>query len=178
MESTENQITQKYLKQVLHYDKDTGVFTWKVSNSNRVKAGNQTGHKKQAEGYTRIAINTKLYYSHRLAWLYEYGEFPIDQIDHVNHDRADNRIANLREVNNYLNSRNISKRKTNTSGFNGVSWNKRDKTWLAEIIVNGNKIFLGYFKDKNEAICARLHANRLYQFHANHGKDIINKDNK
>ncbi len=111
----------------------------------------------------------KSYKAHRLAWLYEYGEFPKYHIDHINHNRIDNRIANLREVSRIDNQRNQKKSATNKSGFTGVHWHKQAKKWLASITVNCKTIYLGLYEDKNEAICARLHANRLYKFHANHG---------
>ena len=167
------ELTQQYLKSILHYNKHTGVFTWAVSRTASIKVGDEAGGE-HSGGYLQISISlhsiSKSYKAHRLAWLYEYGEWPREHLDHISHDRKDNRIENLREANNSQNSRNISKRKTNKSGFNGVHWSKQAKKWCASIAVNCKKINLGYFTDKNEAICARLHANRLYKFHANHGK--------
>ncbi len=121
-------------------------------------------------GYLHIKFNSKLYFAHRLAWFYEYGKMPDVHLDHINHDRPDNRISNLREVDNATNSKNVSLMKNNKSSICGVNFYKADGTWVSYISVNRTRIHLGYFKDKNEAICARLHANRLYQFHANHGK--------
>ena len=173
------ELTQQHLKELLHYDKETGIFTWKISRCNSIKIGDEAGNKHNA-GYLIIGISIlsvpKRYLSHRLAWLYVYGEFPKEHIDHVNHDRKDNRIDNLREATQKHNCRNASKYKTNKSGINGVNWHKRVKKWRAEIKVNGKKIHLGYSTDKNEAICARLHANKLYKFHANHGKNISSLD--
>ena len=117
-----------------------------------------------------------LYKAHRLAWLYEHGEWPIGDIDHINHTRGDNMIYNLRTVSRHTNLKNISLRDRNTSGFNGVCWNSKAKRWQSSITINQKTIYLGIFKDKYEAIFARIHANRLYKFHSNHGKYIISID--
>ena len=166
------ELTQKHLKSILNYDKNTGIFTW-IKARGRINIGDVAGSKHSA-GYLRIYISIlsvpKLYFSHRLAWLHQYGEWPKEQIDHINHNRADNRIENLREASYCQNTRNKSKDKRNTSGITGVGWNKQVKKWYSQIKVKGKQIHLGLFTDKNEAICARLHANRLYQFHKNHGK--------
>ncbi len=174
MEYEKNKLTQSQLKELLHYDKHTGLFTWKVARNNIVKIGSITGNRKTTLGYGNIRISflgkSRLYSTHRLAWLYEFGEFPKKHLDHVNHDRLDNRICILREVDRIDNQRNQKIRSTNKSGLNGVYWHKNSKKWAAEICVNKTSIHLGYFKDKNEAIMDRLHANRLYKFHNNHGK--------
>ncbi len=166
------ELTQEYLKSILNYDKDTGIFTWREPTSKRVKVGDLAGALNK--GYRRIKITidgiTRSYMAHRLVWLYMYGVWPKEQLDHVNHNRSDNRMINLREADNTTNHKNKTINKNNKSGFTGVRLAKKNKKWRAEIIVNGKTIHLGYFTDKNEAICARLHANRLYKFHANHGK--------
>ncbi len=168
-------LTQSKLKELLNYDKYTGIFTWRTSRGNRIKAGDVAGSKNN-HGYFRIRITilsiSKSYLLHRLAWLYVYGIFPREHLDHVNHDRTDNKISNLREATQKHNCRNASKSKNNKSGFNGVSWCEPVKKWQTQIQVNGKLIYIGSYKDKNEAICARLHANRLYKFHANHGKEV------
>jgi len=168
------ELTQEYLKSILHYDKYTGLFTWKIKRSNSTKIGMLSGYKERVTGYTRIVITLnkkrKLYQAHRLAWLYENGAFPKHHIDHINHDRSDNRIFNLREADYTLNGKNQSLHTTNKSGVSGVGFHSRDKVWQSFITIQDKRIHLGYFTDKNEAICARLHANRLYRFHANHGK--------
>ncbi len=167
------ELTQQKLKELLHYNERTGIFTWENPRARRLKVGDLAGNLDKA-GYRSISITVdgrkKLYYSHRLAWLYEYGVWPKGQIDHINHNRSDNRLCNLREADNTTNHKNRTINKNNTSGITGVYWNKNHKKWRAKIIVSGKNIHLGLFTDKNEAICARLHANRLYKFHANHGK--------
>ncbi len=173
METSRKQITQEQLKERIHYNKDTGILTWKNSSAWNIKDGHIAG---TLTSYGYIQINIKidgialLYRAHRLAWLYEHGEFPRGQIDHINHNRSDNRLCNLRDVTHMTNKRNQPIRRDNKSGFTGVVWAKSIKRWLASITVDGKMINLGCYKDKNEAICAKLHANRLYKFHANHGK--------
>ena len=161
-------LTQEKLKQLLHYNPDTGVFSWLVSRGNVVKAGDIAGWINK--GYRMIKINGKNYSSHRLAWLYITGAFPEDQIDHVKHNKTDNRFTKLREATNQENSKNCSKSKNNVSGVTGVSWNKRDKTWSAMIGVNKKTTYLGSSKDKFEVICARKSADNKYGFHPNHGQ--------
>lgn len=165
-------ITQKYLQSILEYNPDTGIFTWKIDVDNNVKYGNTAGNVNN-KGYMRIAINKKSYLAHRLAWLYVYGEFPLEQIDHTNHDRTDNRIDNLRCVSNQENAMNASKRKDNKSGTVGVSWYNRYNKWVVQIKANNKRIHLGYFTDINDAIAARKQAEIKYGYHKNHGKTIM-----
>ena len=161
-------ITQAELKEALHYNPDTGIFTRLITISSRAKAGTVAGYFR-SDGYIYIGINKKQYLAHRLAWLYMYGEFPVYQLDHMNHKRADNRIMNLRTASNQENHKNRSKSARNTSGMTGVGWYKATGKWRSEINVDSRKIHLGYFEDKFEAICARLSANNKYGFHPNHG---------
>ena len=157
------------LKEILHYEPDTGIFTWLVSTGKRVKAGDIAGCI-EAEGYRVIRIKTKLYKAHRLAWLYMTGKWPKHQIDHDDRVRNNNKWSNLFEATNTENQKNCSKRKDNVSGVAGVDWIKVDSIWRARIRSNGQRISLGRFKDKFEAICARLSANNTYNFHVNHGR--------
>jgi len=108
---------------------------------------------------------------HRLAWLYMTGEWPENQIDHINHIGTDNRWVNLRDTDE--NPMNRGMQGNNTSGFTGVSWHKYGKKWQAEMQVGGEHIHIGYFTNKQQAIDARKSANIEYGFHENHG----NKNN-
>jgi len=92
-------------------------------------------------------------------------------IDHIDHNRTNNRQINLRLVTRTESNRNVSKRRTNTSGVTGVSWYKRKKKWCAEISVRGERISLGYFNKKQAAIAVRKAAEKQYEYHPNHGKD-------
>ena len=183
-------ITQDYLKECLRYDPRTGDFTWlkrparhfkSVAGQSRANGGNagkSAGdiHKEDSgKEYRRIRISHKggssgLYRAHRLAWLYMFGCFPQNQIDHINGDSLDNRIENLRDVSNLENGRNQKKPKNNKSGVVGVSWDKKKLKWASKICVSGKGLFLGYFDEIGDAETARLSANKKYGFHENHGK--------
>jgi len=162
-------LTQTYLKELLHYDPDTGLFTWTRRISNFVKAGDLAGGRNQ-RGYWKIMIKNKSYAAHRLAFLYMTGEFPAIDTDHINGDKADNRAVNLRSVTNAENGRNSKRSTRNTSGHVGVGWAKADKRWWAAIKVDYKRIGLGQFKTKEEAIMARRKAEIEYGFHPNHGR--------
>jgi hypothetical protein len=146
-------ITQERLKQVLHYAPDTGVFTWKVGKRG-CSAGSVAGHVCKRDKYRLIGVDTKLYFAHRLVWLYMYGSFPKNQIDHINRNRSDNRLSNLRDATNAQNSQNASLRKDSTSKVRGVHWYKRRSKWQVYINVNGRRSFIGYFSDKSDAVAA------------------------
>lgn len=179
---TKGILTQKYLKECVHYNPKTGVFTWKerprehFKNDSTAKGWNtrRSGTKAgNLHEYWQIRINYMYYYHHRLAFLYMTGKWPKDQVDHINHDRADNRWINLREATGQENHKNEIFRKTNTSGFTGVSHCKRYNKWTTRIMVNGKYKNLGYFDDKQDAIKARKTANIKYGFHENHGKKQV-----
>ena len=129
------------LKERLIYDPNTGIFL-----RNRATAGSISGR-----GYVKIRIGKSQYYAHRLAWLYTYGEWPSNQIDHINRVKTDNRMCNLRDVSQLVNAQNSSNRATNTSGHRGVTWHKEIGKWMAQISVRGKVRFLGYFDDKRKA---------------------------
>ncbi len=156
-----NEFTAEYLRSVLHYDQETGIFTWKVRTSASVKAGDVAGCP-GVNGYLRIRVQSRQYKAHRLAWLYVYGVWPKDQIDHINRNRSDNRISNLREATNKQNQQNTGKQSNNTSGHPGVSWYKQSSKWVARIRHNQKLIHLGYFENLEDAIAARKAAEKFY----------------
>ena len=147
-------LTQDRLKEVLSYDPDSGKFIWKISTSNRVKAGSVAGTL-NSTGYIYIRVDGKKYLAHRLAWLHAYGYDPEHGIDHLNGVRDDNRISNLREVSQSCNLQNTKTYSRNTSGFPGVSWDKWRRKWRAQIRSQGRNHFLGYYEDSLEAALAR-----------------------
>ena len=159
-----NELTAEYLRSVLHYDPATGIFTWKVRTSTRVKAGDIAGCP-GGDGYLRITVCSRKHLAHRLAWLYIRGSWPTDQIDHINRIRTDNRIANLREVSHKQNHQNRSKSSTNTSGHPGICWHKRASKWVAQITHNYEPIHLGTFEKLEEAISARKAGELKYWGH-------------
>lgn len=156
----------------LHYDPDTGLFTWAETNR-RGFVGRQAGCFCPRDGYIRIRINGKLELAHRLAWNMHYPDNPVtadEQIDHINHNRTDNRICNLRKATNTENSRNASLGSNNTSGALGVWFEKRRNKWAVEIKVDRKKIHIGQFENFEDAVAARKTAEVKYGFHENHGK--------
>lgn len=156
------------IKKYLRYDAETGKIFWKLNKGSSGKAGNEAGG--QNNGYLTIKLNRKSYKAHRIAWLLTYGSWPEDQIDHINGNGLDNRLENLRAVSKGENLRNQKIPKNNTSGTLGVSFDKRYKSYLASIQINGKSKYLGLFKNKEEAIAARAAANIKYNFHENHGR--------
>ena len=144
------------LRELLEYFPETGIFRWRVSRQ-RVRVGSIAGCL-NGDGYLTIMVDGKKHRAHRLAWLYVHGTWPKDQIDHINRDRADNRIENLREATPTENNRNQNKRYDNTSGHVGVSWSKAAQKWVAQIRHLGKKIHLGFFTEKEDAIAARAAA--------------------
>jgi hypothetical protein len=98
--------------------------------------------------------------AHRVAWLYMTGEWPAGDIDHINNNRSDNRFSNLRPATRSLNIANSTKKKSNSSGFKGVSFSKANRKWFAKITVNYRQQSLGYFNTPQEAHAAYVHAAR------------------
>jgi hypothetical protein len=146
-------ITQSELKQILHYDLDTGLFTWLVDKSRAIKAGTVAKNLNQ-KGYCRIKINGQEYLAHRLAWLYVNGVMPKDGIDHINNIKTDNKITNLREATHSQNMRNRLLTVRNNTGYKGVSFCKRAKKFKVGITFNNKQIHLGYFSDAKSASLA------------------------
>ena len=160
-------LTQGELKENLHYDADTGLFTW-AKNRQRVGIGSLAGCLDNY-GYRVIGIDGKQYKAHRLAFLYMTGKLPPNEIDHINHSRDDNRFVNLRHATRVENLRNKSMHSNNKSGFTGVYWEKALNKWAVNIWVNGKNKYLGNFTDIKEAIACRKKANIDFGFHQNHG---------
>ena len=148
------------LKKILEYSPETGRFKWKIDRL-PIVSGDWAGTIRK-DNYVVIKINGKQYKAHRLAWLYVYGEWPTQEIDHINRIKNDNRICNLREATRNQNVANGSKRKTNTSGIVGVSWFKVDKVWVAYIRIDSKTIHLGRYKNIFDAACARRSAEQKY----------------
>ena len=147
--------TQQRLQELLHYDPTTGVFTRLVQTSGNAKIGDVAGSRHVA-GYRQCHTDGKVYLSHRLAWLYMTGSWPIDQIDHRNGVRNDNRWSNLREATQAENQQNHKMRRDNTSGFIGVA-RFRNK-WRAQIQINGRLKHIGCFTTPDDAHAAYLAA--------------------
>lgn len=141
-------LTQEELKKILHYDPETGIFTWKVRKSYNTRAGDKAGSI-ETQGYIMIKIERVSYKAHRLAWLYMKGSWPRFEMDHWNKVRDDNRWDNLREASHVQNMQNGGIRKDNNSGARGVTVSSGK--WRAKITVNGKQKHLGLFNTVKEA---------------------------
>lgn len=145
-------LDREELERLLHYDPNTGVFTWLVSPSRGVKVGDVAGTNK--EGYTLIRLNRKRYRSHRLAWLYMTGEWPKEHLDHINGVKDDNRWVNLREVTQQQNMFNKSSERNSSSKYKGVHFHKVSRKWQTKISINKKPVHVGLFETEEEAALA------------------------
>lgn len=165
-------LTQEQLKNILDYNPDTGVFTRRYGGQGTY-AGRIVGTR-STKGYLFTSIgnrlNHKKYSLHRLAWLYMTGKWPKEQIDHINLIKDDNRWVNLREANNSQNHFNRPKQKNNTTGFKGIWIDPRNtiNPYVAQIMYNGKKKFLGCFQTPEEAHKAYCFA--VEKYHGEFGK--------
>lgn len=154
----ESIITQERLKEILHYDPETGVFTWLVRTARCVRVG-AIASGMDTKGYGRIMIKRKAYKAHRLAWLYVYGEMPKGFLDHIDRNPANNRISNLRETTHAHNLQNQDRcYKGNKLGILGVSYVKADRVYVAHIKLDGLQRQLGRFQTAELAKEAYLKA--------------------
>jgi hypothetical protein len=178
-----NVISPEDLRKVLDYDQDTGFFVWKkrpVSFFSYSKQGQSPDARSLAwnavwaEKSALMSIKDNQYfygrifdrniYAHRAAWCFVYGSWPINAIDHINGNRQDNRIENLRDVPQSENMKNTKKRKNNTTGKTGVYFDPRDNRWFAQISVGGKVVRLGRSWAKKEAVELRLAAEKEYGY--------------
>lgn len=134
-------ITAEELKKMLRYDEKTGLFTWLITSGNAVvnKVAGTCG-----TGYRIITIKQRYWKAHRLAWLYVYGELPHGMLDHINGDKDDNRISNLRECTRAQNALNSKARTTNKLGTKGISMTKSGN-FRVRIHKNGKETLIGTF---------------------------------
>lgn len=156
-------LTQARLKEVLKYDRKTGVFTWRVQRGNAIPPGTVAGWVTQY-GYRWVEVDGKGYMASRLAWLYVKGRWPSAMVDHKNRVRDDNRWCNLREVTRKQNMENRTV--TNPTGCTGVYWEKACRRWRARIRHNGVLMCLGLHDEKEAAVQARRAAERKFFTHA------------
>lgn len=165
---------------LFEYDPDTGVITWRhrPRSAFKTEASFATFSKHQAgqqggsvggSGYYEYRHLGRPYLAHRIAWMIVHGVIP-EQIDHIDGDRLNNRMSNLRSVSCLDNSRNMPRQKNNKTGVVGVSWNTLQKKWVAVIGMRGKQVHLGTFDDFNDAVLARKTAEKQFGFHPNHGR--------
>lgn len=167
--------TIDYLRKRLRYEPETGKLFWFACDDMPQKWKTRYSHKEafvtsNGNGYLTGVINYKRFYAHRVAWVLHHGEWPIDDIDHINGVQSDNRICNLRAATKTENMHNRSMQSNNTSGACGVYWDKIAKKWVARIKINGRNKNLGRFDSIDEATTARAKANIEYGFTDRHGK--------
>ena len=153
-------LTVERLRELLHYDPKTGVFTWRVRRGSRAPLGGIAGSI-NADGYRLIGLEGIRYLAHRLAWLYMTGVFPPN-VDHRNRRNDDNRWSNLRAATKAQNSWNRPMQANNKSGFKGVSYSKSNRGWVAQIMANRRKIHLGTFATPLVAATVYERASRKY----------------
>lgn len=164
-------LTQTALQQLLNYDPITGQFSWATRVSQRCKPGDPANGRDNGNGYRQITLQGEAFMAHRLAWLYVYGEWPKEEIDHINGNRSDNRITNLRKASRKQNMENKRLYRNSTSGVRGVSWDKKSQKWRAHIRSNGKSAHLGFYEDLGEASAA-ARAARLQTFTHNTTADM------
>jgi len=176
------------LKLAVMFNADTGTFVWRERSAasfleragkkqssaaaafNKQFAGKPAFAAETSHGYRNGSFLRHRFYAHQIAWFFHTGQWPTQNIDHINGDTTDNRPSNLRDVGQNINARNARKPITNTSGHVGVAPSgKKRKPWRAMIMVNKKGVPLGNFKTIEEAIAARNAANAVYQFTERHG---------
>lgn len=174
-------ISNLTIKESLKYNPITGVFTWLERPRSHFKTNNAFGvwnsrfsnkeagallSSKRGGDYIRIGIGGVILFAHKLAFVFEMGFYPEDQVDHINGDTLDNSFVNLRIVTQAENNKNKSIPNNNTSGCVGVSWNKTNNKWLVMI----GREYLGYQVDFFRACCTRKSAELKHGYHENHAK--------
>ncbi len=153
------ELTAERLRELLHYNPETGIFSRPINRGGEV-AGAVVGCL-TANGYWLIGVDYRRYRAHRLAWLYMYGNWPTRHIDHLNGNRTDNRIANLRDVDRATNMQNMRKAlSTNRCGLMGVSFHRQSGLWAARLVARGKIHSLGYHRTPEAAHEAYLAAKR------------------
>ena len=154
-------ITQEILKNLLDYNKETGEFFWKYPKQGRKK--NKIAGGISTDGYRVICIDGVLHKAHKLAWIISYGNTPQQFIDHINCCPLDNRLCNLREATQSQNNFNTRLHSNNTSGHKGVTFDKANNKWIAQIVINKKNKKLGRYSTLEEAVIVANEArNKLH----------------
>ncbi len=173
-------LTAEIARELLHYDSRTGALTWRPRAArwfatdrafaawNTKYVGTPVGSKDR-KGYVRVKMRLfdRAFLAHRLVWLIVTGEWPPGEIDHIDHNRSNNRWDNLRSVSTSENQRNRSRGRANTSGAVGVSWHTKGGKWRVQVASK----HMGYFVDFDEAVAAQREAVAAVGYHPNHGAD-------
>ena len=146
-------LTQERLKEILRYDPETGEFHWRIRVKKNHRAGDLAGCSVRSE-HCSIRIDGRNYRAHQLAWLYVNGEWGRPLIDHRDGDPFNNRLSNLRLATHANNAANRARLRNNTSGFKGVSFDRRRSVWMAQITKNGRRYFIGRYPTAEDAHAA------------------------
>jgi hypothetical protein len=153
MKAKDPNLTAERVRQALNYDPNTGIFTWADPGKTKMKIGAIAGGAHNG-GYRVIGIDGHIVLAHRLAWLHIHGEWPTGEIDHINQNKQDNRIANLRVATRFQNGANRGANSNNACGLRGVHWHRQSKRWRASIRLNGKVTSLGLHTTKEAASAA------------------------
>lgn len=151
-------ITQQRLHELFDYR--NGHLYWKVARTRGVQAGDQAGSINGC-GYIAIGISGQKHLAHRLIFLWHHGFCP-QYIDHIDRNRSNNQISNLRSATSSQNQANVVSNSRSTSGVMGVSWDKRKKKWRSQIRVHGKALYLGLFPNIDDAKIAYTTAKQTY----------------
>ena len=154
-----SKLTHEQLLNALHYNPETGHFTWRTTRSSNAVSGSRAGTN-VTNGYRQINFSGKRYLEHRLAWFYVHGHEPTMTVDHINMVRSDNRISNLRVVTIQENTRNQPSHRDGKK--TGVSWHRDVSKWRAYITIDRKFIHLGLFDDYETAVNVRSRAEKAY----------------
>lgn len=180
-------LTRDQVARLLRADFDTGKLYWLPRTPDMFTDGRRSAEtvcaawncqfankeaftSKISGGYHSGVIFYRVYFAHRVIWLLAHGEWPSADVDHINGDRSDNRLVNLRSVSRAENGKNQGIPRNNKSGILGVCWSKNAAKWQAHIRVGGAQKHLGFFVDLSAASAARKAAEAEFGFHPNHGE--------
>jgi hypothetical protein len=176
MSNTKSLPSVDYLRKRLRYEPETGKLFWLdyegMPNNWRARWVGKEAFTAYSNGYLIGGMCGMMFLAHRVAYAIHHGEWPDDQIDHINGVRDDNRIGNLRVVTQQDNLRNANMKRNNTSGITGVVLSKPRGKWLARICVGYRRIHIGYFDTLEEAAAARKEASAKYGFTERHGTKV------
>jgi len=156
-------LTADRARTVLRYEAETGRVFWCQSLSKRAAAGREAGTI-NGDGRRQVSIDGRRYLTHRIVWLIVHGAWPAHEIDHIDGDKLNNRVENLRDATRTINAQNTRHaRRHSRSGLLGAFWFKRDATWVSKIRIGGHMTHLGYFDTPEKAHAAFVAAKRKHQ---------------
>jgi hypothetical protein len=160
-------LTKALVRRIFNYDPATGIFTWKIRAANCVHVGDVVGIKHHS-GYIDLVIKQRKFRAHRIAFIWMTGRTPLF-VDHINHDKADNRWINLREVTHSENHKNGTVRANCKSGIPGVYWVPKSRRWRVTVTINQVQTYLGEYRDFDDAVAIRKRNEPAAGYHPFHG---------